>query len=326
MTLTSGSVNAIAKMTQPSPSTTMASSTKTTTAATAYFFNGTTDGGAPSITFNKTSNLLPRISKTITVHDFRSLPPTESATLTTMKCELVPYPTTLREANLKTSNPLLKQSTIDAYYAECAALVKSRLPGCDRALAFHHRHREQTPPTVGSDTLHDVQSFANKPVATFHVDNDSTTAERHLRRKVGHEEAETEWLADGKRWGIVNVWRPVGDIVYRLPLALAVQDDASSSPSQEEETMTENEETMVRIKTPQNYKTHFIGVRPLSEAKYKFWYASRMTPDEALVFMDYDSATGEISGVAHGAVEDHDTPLDAPLRRSIEVRVLVLYE
>ncbi|KAM7200098.1 methyltransferase [Naviculisporaceae sp. PSN 640] len=323
MTLTSSSVNNITNMTQPSPSSTMASTTKSTTTATAYFFNGTTDGGAPSITFNKTSNLLPRISKTITVHDFRSLPPTENATLTTMKCELVPYPTTLREANLKTTSRTLKQSTIDAYYAECAALVKSRLPGCARALAFHHRHREQTPPSVGSDTLHDVQSFANKPVATFHVDNDSATAERHLRRKVGDQEAETEWLADGKRWGIVNVWRPVGDIAYRLPLALAVQDESSLSPPQEEE---DKEETMVRIKTPQNYKTHFIGVRPLSEAKYKFWYASRMTPDEALVFMDYDSATGEISGVAHGAVEDHDSPLDAPLRRSIEVRVLVLYE
>ncbi|KAK4210476.1 hypothetical protein QBC37DRAFT_292397 [Rhypophila decipiens] len=295
--------------------------TPTTTTATAFFFNGTTDGGSPSITFDKTSNLLPRISKTITVHDFRHRSP--PARLPTTKCELVPAPTNLREANLKSPDETLKQSTIDAYYTECEVLVQSRLPGCVRALAFHHRHREQAGPS-SEDALHGVQSFANKPVATFHVDNDSSTAERHLRRKVGDSLADEEWLGKGKRWGIVNVWRPVGDVAYRLPLALAVQDeDTFSSPSSSSEKV---EETMVRIETPQNYKTHFIGVRPLSEQKYKFWYASNMTPDEALIFMDYDSATGEISGVAHGAVEDHNTPDDAPLRRSIEVRVLVLYE
>lgn len=42
------------------------------------------------------------------------------------------------------------------------------------------------------------------------MDNDATTAEVNLRTHVGDEEAE-KWLT--KRWGIVNVWRPVGEPV-----------------------------------------------------------------------------------------------------------------
>ena len=292
-----------------------------TTTATAYFFNGTTDNTTPSITFNQTTNLLPRLSQTIKVHDLRHRNP--PASLSTTKCEFLPWPTTLLEQDLKSDNPATKHRALTAYYAECARLVQSQTK-CSRAMPFHHRHREQVPTQAGNaPALHDAQSFANKPVATFHVDNDPSTAERHLRRMVGDEEAEREWLHGKKRWAIVNVWRPVGEMVQQLPLALAVRDDnlhAGGGGGNVSESDT------VQIRTPGNYKTHFIGIRPLSEARYTFWYASRMEPDEALLFVDYDSEAGGVSGVAHGAVEDHGSLAGAPLRRSIEVRVLILYD
>lgn len=56
-------------------------------------------------------------------------------------------------------------------------------------------------------------------------------------------------------------------------------------------------------------------------------YFSEMDRHEALVFKQYDS---QLSGVArftpHTAFDLPDIPPDAPLRQSIELRCLVVYE
>jgi hypothetical protein len=147
------------------------------------------------------------------------------------------------------------------------------------------------------------------------MDNDAETAAINLRRVLGNEEAE-RWLT--KRWAIVNVWRPVGDVVRQWPLALV---DAR--------TVVRARDT-VPIYTRNNYKSHFSALK--YSPQLRFYYVSNLAPDEALVFVDYDSAGSEVDGrsnslgIAHGAFEDHNAPKIVPKRRSIEVRCLVLYE
>lgn len=148
------------------------------------------------------------------------------------------------------------------------------------------------------------------------MDNDATTAEVNLRRVVGDREAK-RWLC--RRWGIVNVWRPVGDVIRQWPLALV---DAR--------TVVLGQDTSP-IFTLNNYKTHFTALIP--QKHFQFYYVSNLAPDEALLFVDYDSRQNEeggggrtVAGIAHGAFEDHNSPAKSPLRRSIEVRSLVLYE
>ena len=51
-----------------------------------------------------------------------------------------------------------------------------------------------------------------------------------------------------------------------------------------------------------------------------------MDRDDALVFKQYDSLTGVACFVPHAAFDLPDVPPDAPLRESIEARVLVLYD
>lgn len=54
-----------------------------------------------------------------------------------------------------------------------------------------------------------------------------------------------------------------------------------------------------------------------------------LAPDEALLFVDYDSAPRDsdgVVGIAHGAFEDHHAPPKVHRRRSIETRCLVLYD
>jgi len=284
------------------------------TTATAYFFNGTTDGLGPVLHFGEhKSNLRTPQSQKVWVEDLRALEP--RATLAKVGCEFLTAPTNLDEKDLKSEDLSVVSLALSRYYAECETLVRARTGGT-RAVAYHHRHREQRQPTGAAGAgIHDVQDFSSRPVATFHVDNDAATAERNLRRAIGDNEAERDWLVDGKHWGILNVWRPLGEMVRQWPLALL------DSRTYELECCN----AAVPIATLGNYKKHFIGLRALPD--YRFYYVKNMRPEEALIFIDYDSAsTSAVSGLGHGAVQDHNSPPNAPLRRSLEVRVLVLYD
>lgn len=144
------------------------------------------------------------------------------------------------------------------------------------------------------------------------MDNDAETAKVNLRRVLGDEEA-SNW--EGKHWGIVNVWRPVGDVVRQWPLALV-----------DSRNIKYGRDTCP-ILTLNNYKTHFTALKP--QPHFDYYYVSDLAPDEALVFVDFDSKNqgkGTAVGMAHGAFEDHNALPKVPNRRSIEVRCLVLYD
>lgn len=158
--------------------------------------------------------------------------------------------------------------------------------------------------------ISDGHGTTSKPVQNFHVDNDRSTAVTHLKKHLGEEEA-AKWMK--KHWGIVNVWRPVGDTVKQWPLALL------DSHTIDRQKLTQS------VMTLNNYKP--ASTILVYNPDFRFYYASDLTPEEALIFVDYDDRPADLMvGVAHGAFEDHSSPKDAPLRRSTEVRVLVLLE
>ncbi len=146
--------------------------------------------------------------------------------------------------------------------------------------------------------LLDPYKSSAKPLPNFHIDNDFKAAEVNLRRVLGDREADG-WLS--KRWSIVNVWRPVGDVVVRQwPLALL-----------DSRTLMLESDT-VPIYTLNNYKTHFTALK--YSPHFRFYYVSNLAPDEALVFVDFHSAGSSASssasalGMAHGAFEDLGAP------------------
>lgn len=163
--------------------------------------------------------------------------------------------------------------------------------------------------------LLDPYKFSAKPLPNFHMDNDAKIAEVNLRNVLGDEEA-NRWLT--KRRGIVNVWRPVGDVVRQWPLAMV-----------DSRTVVCGCDT-VPIYTLNNYKTHFTALK--FSPNFRFYYVSNLAPDEALLFVDFHSngngasSTAPSLSIAHGAFDDHNAPDRVPRRRSIEVRCLVLYD
>ncbi|KAK7739975.1 hypothetical protein SLS53_005569 [Cytospora paraplurivora] len=283
------------------------------TKGTIRFLGPTLDGKPAFLNFKKgqehQTNFGPSLERVVDITDLRNFEP--RTTLSVEGVDWVHAPSCLSEDRLLRDEGEVEAFVRSRYFDECAALVKERT-GAAKAIAYNYRHRRIEQNT----NLHDPYKFSGKPLPNFHMDNDAATAEVNLRRVLGDEEA-SRWL--GKSWGIVNVWRPVGDVVRQWPLALV---DSRS--------VVYGRDTQP-IYTLNNYKTHFTALKPREH--FRFYYVSNLAPDEALLFVDYDSKhaanTGDghtVVGVAHGAFEDHNAPDKYPRRRSIEVRSLVLYD
>lgn len=155
----------------------------------------------------------------------------------------------------------------------------------------------------------DHHDTSTKPVQNFHVDNDDETAEAALRKVLGDEEAE-EWMKG--RWGIVNLWRPVGKAIEQWPLAVI-------------DSTAHDWNNTVPVHTKNNYKGYTLLLPPSED--YNFYYVKNLAPDECLMFKNYQSnPDGSRFRVAHGAFLDHAHPDKGFLRRSVEVRVVFKYD
>ena len=58
---------------------------------------------------------------------------------------------------------------------------------------------------------------------------------------------------------------------------------------------------------------------------HRWFYFSRMRPDEAMLLKCYDSDAARARFTAHSAFEDPTSAPDAPARESIEVRILAFF-
>ncbi|MCY4130226.1 MAG: CmcJ/NvfI family oxidoreductase [Gammaproteobacteria bacterium] len=71
-----------------------------------------------------------------------------------------------------------------------------------------------------------------------------------------------------------------------------------------------------------------VSYRLAFSEEQKWYYYPSMQPDELLIFKQYDTMEDEPNRrcVYHGAIDLPSVPSDAPLRETIEVRLLALYE
>lgn len=121
-----------------------------------------------------------------------------------------------------------------------------------------------------------------------------------------------------RRWGIINVWQPLKP-VNREPLAMC---DARSVKDDELRPVTTR---IVIGQAPNIINKDNEQWHLLPSSEHKWYYASDMTTDEALLIKNYDSKLdGRARRVPHTAIQ---TPYDqGPPRESIEIRCLVFWE
>lgn len=297
----------------------MGSIDTSTTTGRVEMWNGTTDGERAFLDpqTGKT-NLNPKAVHNVTIHDIRTQSPQPH--LNDNGYEVDIFPTKLTEEQLlNNTTPEGKQFIRDNYWPELVELIEAKTgaaPG--NVVPWHFSVRKQT---LGyhPDEVFFMKTGVSQPASTVHIDNSHQTAEDHLRRELGPDEAERR-LAAHKRWAIVNVWRPINEGgVKRWPLMLVDHSGVEGGFNFEKHTGA-----VWRSNNPEYYKSHdnFIKYDP----GYVFRYVSNMMPDEVLLFRDYDSRRDKVRGTPHGGFQDDATADDAPARRSIEVRLFVFWD
>ncbi|KAK7756806.1 hypothetical protein SLS62_001251 [Diatrype stigma] len=274
-------------------------------------WNGTKDNGDAYVDFaTGNTNINPPQEVDCEVQDIRITKPHFAEA----GYELVHHDTAMTAEdflNGKDDKTLLES----AYFQECKDLVQ-KTTGASVVIPYIFRLRHQSVKPGGFATK-DV-GVSSLPIA--HCDRDPISGAASLRDVVGAEEAERMMKAY-PRFAQVNVWRGIGETVRRWPLLLI--DTKECAPA------WDYESHLAKIFPTNDPRVAIRGKKPHDsvlkhDPGYRYYYASDMATDEALVFSSFDSVTSKV--VPHGAFWDNSTPEDAPARRSIEVRTWAFFD
>jgi hypothetical protein len=187
------------------------------------------------------------------------------------------------------------------YYVEIAELLR-RVTGAAEVHVFDHTVR------VEDDTKRRKHG-TRLPVTVAHNDYTERSALQRLRDVLAPEVAER--LLAG-RFAIVNVWRSFGASPERFPLAAA---DGRTVPHTDYVTV----DLVYPDRTGEVYYTAYSRGQ-------RWFYFSRMQPNEAMLFKCFDSARdGRTRYTAHTGFANPHAPTETPPRESIEVRTLLYF-
>lgn len=215
--------------------------------------------------------------------------------------ELWVAPTSVRDFD----DPVAIRKT---YYAEASDLALA-VTGARRAHVFDHlvRRREpgRVPVTFGRTGLD------GRPAVNGRIHNDYTEASG--RKRLGMVLPDPEEAAHVGRYAIINIWRSISGPVRDTPLAVCDARSVSAADLVESE-----------VRYPRRVGEIYHATY---SPRHRWSYFSEMDRHEALIFKQYDSQMGGVARfVLHTAFDLPEIPVDAPLRESIELRCLVVFD
>ena len=186
------------------------------------------------------------------------------------------------------------------YYLEIEDLVKKHI-GAKNIHIFDHTIR------TGDDKKR-KNFLLREPVKRVHNDYTDWSGPQRVRDLLPKE-------ADkllSKRFSIIQVWRPIQNILEKDPLAIC---DSRSIKNSD----LIISERRYPDRVGQTYQIKF-------NKNHEWFYFPKMTRDEAIIFKVYDSETdGRSRFTPHTSFVDPNSRLDAPERESIEVRILAFF-
>ena len=194
------------------------------------------------------------------------------------------------------------------FYQECADLITA-ITGCSDTHVMQHQYRN------GFGGLPEGHPRGNKPTA-----NGSEGTYGGIHSDVSpYSEDGFEKIANGKHFQMYNVWRST-DLerdIYVMPLAICDMATVAREDIIAADAWSQTE-------TPRR----LVSLRLVHSPNQRWYYFPRMTPQETLIFKQYDTRQekSNMRTAFHGAIDDPTTPEDAPLRKTIEVRLLALFD
>ncbi|KAI0739350.1 hypothetical protein C8Q80DRAFT_1111275 [Daedaleopsis nitida] len=280
----------------------MTFSTADTISATLYYFTTPEDGSAPYIYVNADPSTGRRqrnwdiAPHKVSIENIRGKEDTVSLDTTGFQY----FRHQAQHTTFENSEVIKKE-----YYPESIELVK-RLTGASRAVIFDHTIRRRRPGE--KDTRQNRQ-----PVYQVHIDQ--KTPESAVARVHRHMPAEDVPRLLAGRFQIINLWRPIAHPAYDWPLALCDYRTVDRA----------HDLVPTALKYPdRDGQTSRVRYNPDS----KWMYLRGMQPEELVLIKCYDSKDDGVTAkfAPHAAFEDPTTPKAAPLRESIELRLLVFYD
>ncbi len=201
-----------------------------------------------------------------------------------------------------------EEAIATVYYEEMADLA-CRVTGGTRAYVFDHlvRKREAGRPALSFGRRGKHQ----QPSSNGRVHNDYTEESGAKRLRLVTKDADA--AASAGHYSIVNIWRSIAGPIVDTPLGVI-----------DSRTVSAADLVAGEVRYPGRTGEIYLLTH---SARHRWFYYSAMDRNEALVFKQFDS---QVDGVArftpHAAFDIPDAPAAAPLRESIELRCLVVYE
>ncbi|KAF3058426.1 hypothetical protein GL218_05723 [Daldinia childiae] len=190
------------------------------------------------------------------------------------------------------------------YYPLVDTLVKEKT-GATRVIIFDHTYRKKDPALSPKEN----PNGREQPATLVHCDQSANGAVRRVYRHAGED---AERLLQG-RAQIINVWRPLNDVVEDWPLAL--MDYRSAKTSEIHPTNIFKEKVELQGQT--------VSINYSEDQKW--YYLDQQRSDEVTFIKIWDNKEGVAKLCPHCAFPHPRAPKDAQPRESIEVRCLVFY-
>ena len=127
-----------------------------------------------------------------------------------------------------------------------------------------------------------------------------------------------------KRWGIINVWRPISTVT-RDPLAACDWNTVAEGDlfPKQVSLPSKGSNTFENVSAGTGKPFERLGVR--SNPNHRWYYKSEQRPNEVMFVKCFDSKKDVARCAPHGAFVDPKTINEKP-RESIEVRCLVFWD
>jgi hypothetical protein len=187
----------------------------------------------------------------------------------------------------------------NVYYPEAERLLLA-MTGSARVHIFDHTRRHSHEPSRTGNV--------REPATSVHNDYTEWSGPRRLRDILPDE---AEGLLQ-RRFAIIQIWRAINLPIEVMPLAMC--DARTLDPA---DLLISERRSPGRIG-----QTYQVKYNP----SHKWYWFSKMTRNEALIFKVYDSnKNSPVRWTAHSAFENKTARDDAPPRESMEIRAFVFW-
>ncbi len=202
-------------------------------------------------------------------------------------------------------NTIIDANAVETLYLpQMEQIIRHQVPDAGRVFFFDWRIRKNV---AAERSIIDANDKMQHFLPAKHVHIDQTPAAVVGRIKT-HLPDEASLLLQA-RVRVINLWRPIIDIVEDAPLAMC-------------DLRTVHEHDLVEadhIRKQYNGSNYYARASPF----YRWYYLKAQRSSEVTLIQMFDSAKHGVSGVLHTSFDQANRPPVPSKRQSIEVRALV---